>query len=73
LTEVTERPHARMANVDRAAQSSDLHMVVLGAIAHLASADVEDIAGWLGVPVAPAAAVCADLEAAGLVTAASGH
>ena len=49
---------------------SDLHMLVLGRIAHRAIADVEDIARWLGVPVAIAEAVCADLEDAGLVQAA---
>jgi hypothetical protein len=42
-------------------------MLVLGRIAHRAIADVEDIAGWLGVPVEVAAALCADLEDAGLV------
>jgi hypothetical protein len=45
-----------------------LHMLVLGRIAHRATADVEDIAGWLGMPVVLAEAVCADLEAAGLLT-----
>jgi hypothetical protein len=62
-----------MPNVERAAQLSDLHMVVLVAIAHHATADVEDIAGWLGVPVEVAAAVCADLVAIGLITPAKGH
>jgi hypothetical protein len=37
-----------MTNDERAAKLSDLHMIVLGRIAHLASADVDDIAGWLG-------------------------
>ena len=46
---------------------SDLHMLVLGRIGHRAIADVEDIARWLGVPVAIADTVCADLEAAGLL------
>jgi hypothetical protein len=40
-----------MANIERAAMLSDLYMIVLGTIAHLASADVEDVARWLGVPV----------------------
>jgi hypothetical protein len=30
-------------------------------------------AGWLGVPVVLPETVCADLEAAGLLTAARGH
>jgi DNA-binding IscR family transcriptional regulator len=62
-----------MANAERAAELSDLHMIVLGRIAHLASADVEDIARWLGVPEVVAEAVCADLENAGLATPARGH
>jgi hypothetical protein len=69
----TAARHAGMTNDERAAKLSDLHMIVLGRIAHLASADVDDIAGWLGVPVEVPAAVCADLEAAGLVTPATGH
>jgi hypothetical protein len=52
---------------------SDLHMLVLGRIGHRAIADVEDIARWLGVPVVVAEALCADLRAAGLLTAAHGH
>jgi DNA-binding MarR family transcriptional regulator len=55
------------------ARLNDLHMIVLGTIAHFAGADVEDIADWLGVPVAVAEALCADLEDAGLVTSARGH
>jgi hypothetical protein len=43
---------------------SDLHTVVLGRIAHRARADAEDIGAWLGLPVAVAEALCADLEAA---------
>jgi len=35
-----------------ATELSDLHMIVLGRIAHRAMADVDDIAGWLTVPVA---------------------
>jgi DNA-binding IscR family transcriptional regulator len=62
-----------MTHGARAAELSDLHMIVLGRIAHAASADVEDIARWLGVPVVVAEAVCADLEGAGLLTAARGH
>jgi hypothetical protein len=52
---------------------SDLHMLVLGRIAHRAIADVEDIAGWLGAPLAVAEAFCADLEDAGLVRPARAH
>ena len=52
---------------------SDLHMIVLGRIAHRAIADVDDIAGWLGVPVVVAEALRADLRAAGLLTAARGR
>ena len=52
---------------------SDLHILVLGRIAHRTIADVEDIARWLGVPVGVAEALCADLKAAGLLTAARGH
>jgi hypothetical protein len=37
---------ARMANIERAAELSDLHMIVLGRIARHASADVEDVALW---------------------------
>jgi DNA-binding IscR family transcriptional regulator len=57
----------------RQAILSDLRMIVLGRIAHHATADAEDIAAWLGVPVVVAEAVCADLEAAGLLTPARGH
>jgi hypothetical protein len=46
---------------------SDLHMLVLGRIAHQAGADPEDIGAWLGLPVAVAEALRADLEAAGLL------
>jgi hypothetical protein len=52
---------------------SDLHMIVLGTIVHHTSADAEDIATWLGVPIMVAEALCADLEAAGLLTIARGH
>jgi hypothetical protein len=57
----------------RETELSDLHMLVLGRIAHHAAADAEDIALWLGVPLVVALALCADLEAAGLLTAARGH
>jgi DNA-binding IscR family transcriptional regulator len=57
----------------RTAELSDLHMLVLGRIAHHATADGQDIADWLGVPIEVALALCADLEAAGLLTAARGH
>jgi DNA-binding IscR family transcriptional regulator len=62
-----------MVTGTRETEWSDLHMIVLGTIAHRASADAEDIATWLGVPVAVAEALCADLEAAGLLTIARGH
>jgi hypothetical protein len=42
-------------------------------MAHRAIADVDDIPGWLGVPVTVAEAVCTDLEAAGLPKKACGH
>jgi hypothetical protein len=52
---------------------SDLHMLVLGRIAHRAGADAEDIGAWLGLPVAVAEALCADVEAAGLLAKARRH
>jgi hypothetical protein len=48
-------------------------MLVLGTIMHHAIADAEDIATWLGVPVVVAEALCADSEAAGLLTIERGH
>jgi hypothetical protein len=45
-----------MANGARAAQLSDLHIIVVGRLAHCASADAEDIARWLGLPVVVAEA-----------------
>jgi DNA-binding IscR family transcriptional regulator len=57
----------------RAAELSDLHMIVLGTIAHRGSADVEDIAEWHCLATAVVEALCADLEAAGLLTIARGH
>jgi len=65
--------HARMATGTSSTDWSDLHMIALGRIAHHGSADVEDIARWLGVPVVVAEALFADLKAAGLLTAARGH
>src|SRR5262249_21743174 len=62
-------PHTRMATGSRGTELSDLHMIVLGRIAQRAIADVDDIARWLGVPVVVAEILCADLKAAGLVTA----
>jgi DNA-binding IscR family transcriptional regulator len=62
-----------MAKSMRVTELSDLHMVVLGRIAHRATANAEDIAAWLGLPGAVAEALCADLETAGLLTAARGH
>jgi hypothetical protein len=46
---------------------SDVHMLVLGRIAHQAGADAEDIGAWLGLPVAVAEALCTGLETAGLL------
>jgi len=48
-------------------------MIVLGTIRHHASADAEDGAAWLRRPVALVNAVCAELEAAGLLEVARGH
>jgi len=48
-------------------------MIVLGTIRHHASADAEDVAAWLRMPVALVNAVCAELEAAGLLEVARGH
>ena len=62
-----------MPTGSRGTELSDLHMIVLGRIAHRAIADVEEIAHWLGVPVVVTEALCADLKAAGLLTAARGH
>jgi DNA-binding MarR family transcriptional regulator len=61
-----------MVRCTRARELSELHMLVLGTIAHM-NADVEDVARRLGVPVALVETVCADLEDAGLLTAAIGH
>jgi hypothetical protein len=58
---------------ERLVQLSDLHTLVLGRIAHRAQVDAEDISAWLGVPVAVAEVLCADLEAAGLLTTAWGQ
>ena len=62
-----------MATDTRATDWSGLHMIILGRIASHGSADVEDIARWLGVAVVVAEALFADLKAAGLLTAAGGH
>ena len=61
------RPQSRMVSSWDTLPLSDLHMLVLGRIAHQAGADPEDIGAWLGLPVAVAEALCADLEAAGLL------
>src|SRR5262249_24279981 len=66
-------PHTRVATGVRPTEMSDLHMLILGRIAHRRLADVEEIADWLGVSVVMAEALCADLEAAGLLTTAPGH
>jgi hypothetical protein len=45
---------------------SDLHLLVLGGIAHL-HATSEEVAGWLGLPVEIVEVVCKELEAHGLI------
>ena len=62
-----------MANLERAASLSELHMIVLGRIAHHATADAEEIADCLGVSVAVPEVLCTDLEAAGLLTTVCEH
>jgi hypothetical protein len=62
-----------MATGGRATELSDLHMIVLGTIMHHAIADAEDVAGWLRRPVILVKALCADLEAAGLLEIARGN
>jgi hypothetical protein len=52
-----------MPTGSRGTELSDLHMIVLGRIAHRAIADGEDIARWHGVPITVAEALCADLKA----------
>ena len=52
---------------------SDLHMLVLGRIAYLASEDIDDLADWLGLPQVAVERLCADLEAARLLTQARGR
>jgi hypothetical protein len=53
-----------MATGSRGTELSDLHMILLGRIAHRAIADVDDIARWLGVLVVVAEALCPDLKPA---------
>ena len=57
-----------MMSGENGTELGDLHMIVLERIAQQTMADVEDIARWLGVPVVVAQALCAELEAAGLLT-----
>ena len=66
-------PHARVPTSVRATELSDLHMLVLGRIARHATADAEELVLWLGVPVEVTLALCADLEATGLLMKARGH
>jgi hypothetical protein len=54
-------------------QPSDLHMLVLVALAVYGRADAEAIAGWLELPVALVEALGDDLEAAGQLTITRGH
>ena len=48
-------------------------MIVLGTIRHQAIADAEDVAACLRLPVPLVRAVCAELEAAGLLEIPQGH
>jgi hypothetical protein len=43
-----------MVNAESQKHLSDLHMLVLGRIAHRAGADAEDFGAWLGLPAAVA-------------------
>ena len=52
---------------------TNLHLLVLVALAAHGSADAEGVATWLGLPVALVEALCAELEAAGQLTLARGH
>src|SRR5262245_40888244 len=54
-------------------QLSDLHMLVLGTIMHHTSADAEEVAGWLGLPVILVETLCDELEATGRLTLARGQ
>jgi hypothetical protein len=54
-------------------QLSDLHMLVLVALAVYGSADADAVAGWLELPVALVEALDDDLEAAGQPTIARGR
>ena len=51
---------------------SDLHMLVLVALAVYGSADAEAVAGWLELPVALVETLCDDLEATGQLRLARG-
>jgi hypothetical protein len=51
---------------------SDLHMLVLVALAVYGSGDADAIAGWLDLPVALVETLCDELEAAGRLTIARG-
>src|SRR5262245_19908738 len=53
-------------------QLSDLHMLVLGTLMHHMSADAEEVAGWLGLPVILVETLCDELEATGRLTLARG-
>ena len=48
-------------------------MLVLVALAVHGAADAEEVAGWLGLPVALVEALCDELEAAGQLRLARGH
>ena len=48
-------------------------MIVLGTIRHRASADAEDVAGWLRLPVTLVRAVCTELDATDLLEVARGQ
>ena len=56
---------SRMATSVVTPQLSDLHMLVLVALAVYGRADAEAIAGWLDLPVAFVETLCDELDAAG--------
>ena len=62
-----------MATSVGSASLSELRMLVLVAFAAYGSADAEEVAEWLGLPVALVEALCDELEAAGQLTIACCH
>src|SRR5262249_18185192 len=71
LTQPTTARQASMPSSSPAPQLSDLHMIVLTAIAHQGHADAQDVAAHLGMPVEVVDTLSADLEAAGWLVPAS--